>query len=142
MQAAETGILEKSLKNIPAVSVHYTQFGHRTLPTEDDSLTANPCQTCGACCASFRVSFYWGETDDAPGGTVPAQFTEAVSPQLCCMKGTVSKPVRCVALEGEVGRQVSCRIYEKRPSPCREFDALEADGSPNPRCVALLKQML
>ncbi|MEG6657786.1 YkgJ family cysteine cluster protein, partial [Pseudomonas aeruginosa] len=23
--------------------------------------TDNPCLTCGACCAHFRVSFYWGE---------------------------------------------------------------------------------
>ncbi|EAX0008081.1 YkgJ family cysteine cluster protein, partial [Salmonella enterica] len=21
----------------------------------------NPCMTCGACCAYFRVSFYWAE---------------------------------------------------------------------------------
>ena len=27
-----------------------------------DSL--NPCVTCGACCAHFRVSFYWAEADD------------------------------------------------------------------------------
>ncbi|MLR39642.1 YkgJ family cysteine cluster protein, partial [Salmonella enterica subsp. enterica] len=23
----------------------------------------NPCMTCGACCAYFRVSFYWAEGD-------------------------------------------------------------------------------
>jgi hypothetical protein len=105
-------------------------------------MSTNPCQTCGACCASFRVSFYWGEADDAPGGIVPAQLTEAVSPQLRCMKGTASKPVRCIALEGEVGKRVSCRIYAQRPSPCREFDVTETDGSPNPRCAALRTQLL
>lgn len=104
-------------------------------------MTINPCQTCGACCTHFRVSFYWGETDAAPGGTVPAQLTEAVAPLLRCMKGTGSKPVRCVALEGEVGKQVSCSIYPQRPSPCREFDLLEPDGSPNPRCAALRAQL-
>jgi Fe-S-cluster containining protein len=102
----------------------------------------NPCQTCGACCANFRVSFYWGETDAAPGGIVPAQYTETVTPLLRCMKGTGSKPVRCVALEGEVGKQVSCSIYPQRPSPCREFAVLNADGSPNPRCAALRAQLL
>ncbi len=101
----------------------------------------NPCQTCGACCASFRVSFYWGEADDAPDGIVPAQLTEAVSPFLRCMKGTASKPVRCNALEGEPGKQVSCSIYAQRPSTCREFDVLEADGSSNPRCAELRKQL-
>lgn len=105
-------------------------------------MTLHPCQTCGACCASFRVSFYWGEADDAPGGTVPAQLTEAVSPFLRCMKGTASKPVRCIALKGEPGKQVSCSIYAQRPSPCREFDVLEADGSLNPRCAELRKQLL
>ncbi|EEC8989014.1 TPA: YkgJ family cysteine cluster protein [Escherichia coli] len=25
----------------------------------------NPCMTCGAYCAFFRVSFYWVEADDA-----------------------------------------------------------------------------
>ena len=112
------------------------------LAASEGILTTNPCQTCGACCANFRVSFYWGEADDAPGGIVPAQLTEKISPQLRCMKGTASKPVRCVALEGEVGKRVSCSIYPQRPSPCREFDVLEADGSPNPRCAALRAQLL
>lgn len=102
----------------------------------------NPCQSCGACCASFRVSFYWGETDDAPGGFVPAQLTEAVAPLLRCMKGTSTQPVRCIALQGEVGKQVACGIYAGRPSPCREFNMVEPDGSPNPRCVALRAQLM
>ncbi|ENO4720751.1 YkgJ family cysteine cluster protein, partial [Escherichia coli] len=39
----------------------------------------NPCMTCGACCAFFRVSFYWAEADDA-GGNVPVSLTEQISP--------------------------------------------------------------
>lgn len=39
----------------------------------------NPCMTCGACCACFRVSFYWAEGDDA-SGRVPASLTEPVTP--------------------------------------------------------------
>ncbi|WP_374212354.1 YkgJ family cysteine cluster protein [Thiothrix subterranea] len=34
-------------------------------------MNPNPCMTCGACCASFRVSFYWGETDAAPLALYP-----------------------------------------------------------------------
>lgn len=30
----------------------------------------NPCVSCGACCAYFRVSFYWAESESG-GGTVP-----------------------------------------------------------------------
>ncbi|HXU94550.1 MAG TPA: YkgJ family cysteine cluster protein [Gallionella sp.] len=104
-------------------------------------MTANLCQSCGACCASYRVSFYWAEADDAPGGIGPAHLAETVSPHLRCMKGTATKPVRCIALKGEVGTQVSCSIYSQRPSTCREFDVLEPDGSPNPRCAALRRQL-
>lgn len=84
------------------------------------------CQTCGACCACFRVSFYWAEADDAPGGTVPVAMTRQVSPQHRCMAGTESRPVRCVALEGELGRQVSCRIYPLRSSSCQSVQPGDA----------------
>ena len=51
------------------------------------------------------------------------------------MKGTdlPSKP-RCVALDGELGKQVSCTVYENRPSPCREFMASFENGVRNERC--------
>ena len=98
---------------------------------------SNPCRSCGACCAHFRVSFYWGETTDVPGGYVPSEFTEKLTPNMVCMKGTNSFPPRCVALRGEVGKQVSCAIYEQRPAPCREFDVYELDGTPNMRCFKL-----
>lgn len=80
----------------------------------------NVCQPCGACCAHFRVSFYWAEADDTPGGFVPVQFTEQLTPHLRCMQGTSQKAPRCTALGGEVGQWVACRIYEHRPIPCRE----------------------
>lgn len=77
------------------------------------------CQRCGACCAVFRVSFYWGEGDDAPGGQVPVALTRPVGTLHRCMAGTEARPVRCVALQGEVGRSVACAIYAQRPSTCR-----------------------
>ncbi|ENB3270628.1 YkgJ family cysteine cluster protein, partial [Escherichia coli] len=46
----------------------------------------NPCMTCGACCAFFRVSFYWTEADDA-GGKVSVSLTEQISPFHRCMRG-------------------------------------------------------
>jgi len=104
-------------------------------------MSENPCLSCGACCAHFRVSFYWAEADDAPGGIVPSALTEKVNSHLRCMAGTRSKPARCVALDGEVGKQVSCTIYELRPTPCREFDIYEPDGTPNPRCQRLRESL-
>lgn len=79
------------------------------------------CQDCGACCATYRVSFYWAEADDAPGGTVPVALTQQVSPALRCMVGTGVKPPRCVALAGEIGQRVSCTIHPLRSSTCHEL---------------------
>lgn len=87
------------------------------------------------CCSSFRVSFYWGEANDAPGGCVPAELTEQVTPYLRAMKGTHPIPQRCVALQGELGKQVGCSIYAQRPTPCRDFAVWEKDGQPNEACT-------
>ncbi|MBJ3815554.1 YkgJ family cysteine cluster protein [Shimwellia pseudoproteus] len=93
----------------------------------------NPCMTCGACCAWFRVSFYWAEGDDA-AGPVPAAMTEPVTPFLRCMSGTNQKSPRCTALQGEPGKQVSCTIYHQRPSTCREFAMSGENGVTNGAC--------
>lgn len=88
----------------------------------------NPCVTCGACCAHFRVSFYWAEADDAPGGTVPTALTEDITSLLRCMKGTNQREPRCAALEGCIGERVQCTIYAQRPTPCREFGVTWSQG--------------
>lgn len=93
----------------------------------------NACMTCGACCAYFRVSFYWAESEEA-GGVVPQALTEQVTPFLSCMKGTNSKTPRCVALEGEVGQSVSCSVYLNRPTTCHEFDQSGLNGIASPAC--------
>lgn len=85
----------------------------------------NACQTCGACCASFRVDFHPVEL---AGGTfawgqgVPLEMTVPLTASIVRMLGTDLTEPRCVALTGEIGKQVSCSIYDQRPSPCREFD--------------------
>ncbi|MEY4429860.1 MAG: hypothetical protein RLZZ182_2549 [Pseudomonadota bacterium] len=84
------------------------------------------CQACGACCATFRVSFHWSEADDAPGGTVPLGLTEPVGLHLRCMQGTSVRPVRCTALTGELGQHVGCSIYPLRSSTCRSVEPGDA----------------
>lgn len=93
----------------------------------------NPCMTCGACCAYFRVSFYWAEADDG-GGVVPVDLTEPLSLMMRNMRGTNDRTPRCVALQGEPGGCVSCGIYEQRPSPCREFTMSGENGVLNEAC--------
>jgi Fe-S-cluster containining protein len=83
--------------------------------------TDNPCLSCGACCAVFRVSFYWREADEENGGIVPPEMTNHLTGFRLCMKGTNRSHPRCIALEGEIGCTVRCTIYNRRPSPCRNF---------------------
>jgi Fe-S-cluster containining protein len=78
------------------------------------------CQTCGACCAAYRVQFAVYELDEA-GGSVPAALTEPVNGSTCRMRGTGEVPIRCVALSGTVGTTVGCTIYHQRPAPCHEL---------------------
>ncbi|KPK40365.1 MAG: ferredoxin [Gammaproteobacteria bacterium SG8_47] len=94
----------------------------------------NPCLSCGACCAHFRVSFYWTEAEPFLGGAVPAHLTVPVSTHRLAMGGTDRTCPRCVALEGELAQEVRCSIYAQRPSPCREFEPSWHSGQPNPRC--------
>lgn len=79
-------------------------------------MSDSPCTRCGACCSSFRVSFYWAE---AAALGLPEHLYEPVTPTLACMAGTHSKTPRCQALEGQVGRTVRCSVYAQRTSTCR-----------------------
>jgi len=81
------------------------------------------CQSCGACCSVFRVSFYWSETTLHPEGSVPQHLVSPISPYHVAMNGTLQSPVRCACLRGEVGQTVSCDIYPLRSSTCRECEA-------------------
>jgi hypothetical protein len=50
------------------------------------------------------------------------------------MKGTNGPQPRCVALQGVVGSQVSCLIYNFRPNTCREFAVSGLNNRPNELC--------
>ncbi|WP_374404585.1 YkgJ family cysteine cluster protein [Niveibacterium sp.] len=86
--------------------------------TRTSRATDNPCLDCGACCASFRVSFYWSEATD-----LPETLIEQVTPFFACMAGTNGAAPHCNALQGVVGQQVACRVYAQRPPACREVEA-------------------
>lgn len=87
----------------------------------------NPCVECGACCAFFRVSFFWEETSpDYPDG-VPADQTEPLDSLLQCMNGTNQPHPRCACLDGRIGQKVACTIYQRRSSTCRDFGLHEKE---------------
>ncbi len=76
----------------------------------------SPCTACGACCASYRVSFYWAEAE-----ALPAALTRPLGRWYACMAGTEQPQPRCQALQGDIGASVACRVYDQRPAPCREL---------------------
>ncbi len=80
------------------------------------------CEKCGACCAMFCVSFPATEASDVMGGLIPVDMTSCLNNSQRFMKGTKKKNPRCIALDGNVGFNVKCLIYENRPSTCRKFN--------------------
>lgn len=94
----------------------------------------SPCQRCGACCACFPVPVAEKEFADAPGGYVPRDHTKTWPNGRCYMRGTESRGDRCIALEGRIGQNVSCRIYERRPQECRRFVGSWESGRDNDLC--------
>jgi Fe-S-cluster containining protein len=68
------------------------------------------------------------------GGTVPDGLALDLVDRLCRMRGTDFSRPRCSALQGEVGKNACCAIYEWRPSPCREFGQLAAFGRGDEGC--------
>lgn len=94
------------------------------------------CQTCGACCAFFIVAFPTSELNSEIGGMVPEGMTLPLDNLRSYMKGTKSKTrrCRCNALEGVVGHNVCCTIYENRPSSCRNFSRSWSANKGNELC--------
>ncbi len=78
-----------------------------------DQLDASPCQSCGACCAySSNWPRFTIEEDDALDLIPPELVNDRLSGMRC-------ENDRCCALDGEIARAVSCRIYAIRPDVCR-----------------------
>lgn len=88
----------------------------------------NMCVNCGACCAFFRVSFYWREANPTRGRRIPPDLVEEETEFYDNMKGTNQGHPYCAALSGKIGESVGCTIYRGRPSPCREFGIHYARG--------------
>lgn len=97
---------------------------------------SHPCQSCGACCVTYRVTLPRIELDNVPGGKVPVAFTEPYTATTACMREHPDIPGRCLALAGSVGVAVGCSIYAHRPDACREFAPLTLLGHGDEACDA------
>ena len=93
-----------------------------------------PCVSCGACCAYFRVNF---NTKINP--QVPQEMVVFYDRKQMAMKGAEKFKGRCVALDGEIGVNAKCSIYEKRPNLCALFPVWLPNGKQNPRCAKARK---
>ena len=99
---------------------------------EEVMIEQNPCKLCGACCLGYQASFYWAEADDATRGGVPVRMTIRVGLFRRAMRR--GPDGRCIALHGAPGHRVSCTIYNRRPSVCRNFEPAWQEGSGDSRC--------
>jgi uncharacterized protein len=102
------------------------------------------CLTCGACCAYFHLE----EKQDSGNAlyavpinpkcnSVPPKFvqigrrTEIADSQkdadengfYFTTKFVRPQGLKCSALQGTIGKQIKCVIYEQRPPVCRQFEA-------------------
>jgi Fe-S-cluster containining protein len=98
-------------------------------------MTSPPdCLICGACCASPFVGEGYIQLDaheEKRLGRIGLPVLVVISDPAdrIVMLGTKvnGQGLRvCVALDGKVGKKVTCNIYEDRPDLCRQFTA----GSP------------
>jgi Fe-S-cluster containining protein len=88
------------------------------------------CQTCGACCCNSDENRAEKYVDyvEVPKRTRLAQQRALVRKlTVVNQQGErhmklVGKDQRCIALEGELGVNVSCGIYELRPPACRKVE--------------------
>jgi Fe-S-cluster containining protein len=77
------------------------------------TVTDNPCQACGACCATSANWPRFSTEDDEALDRIPAELVNGRGSGMRCDGD------RCAALQGKVGEATSCSIYEVRPEVCR-----------------------
>ena len=100
----------------------------------------NYCLDCGACCTYFKVLIPKEESNEF-NGNVPKEYLEKYDKNRMNLIGrnNFNNKTYCKALEGSVGINVKCNIYENRPNVCKEFQAVSSDGIQNIRCMKARK---
>src|SRR5690606_13604349 len=97
-------------------------------------MSHHPCLRCGACCATFRISFHWSEAQPHNPDGPPADMVEPLRWHEVAMRGTSCARPRCIALRGTIGVDGHCGIYPQRPSVCREVEPSWEFGRHSPQC--------
>ena len=63
-----------------------------------------------------------------------AALTEKLDAHRLVMRGTYAPPIRCVALDADIGKYSRCSIHPNRPSVCRDVDASFEYGLASEQC--------
>jgi uncharacterized protein len=71
------------------------------------------CQGCGACCAYSENWPRFSVESDEELAAIPEALVNARQSGMRC------EGDRCAALQGEIGKQTACGIYDARPEVCR-----------------------
>jgi Fe-S-cluster containining protein len=82
------------------------------------------CVKCGICCSfALVVPIRSDEPNDAPVYWEIFADDAPDEPVIDQILPRDMETGNCANLDGTIGEQVGCTIYDKRPSPCREFEA-------------------
>ena len=102
------------------------------------------CQECGACCVNppeNRDEGYLEYIEVASKDGILRRKDLTRQYTVTSADGSIHLRLapdgRCLALTGAVGRRVSCRIYQHRPSPCRRVQ-IGSDACLRHRAAAAL----
>lgn len=80
------------------------------------------CIKCGVCCSYFHnIPILPEEVSLIDNNLKQYTLVSPLQANGLSMK-FVEGTKRCIALEGEVGKSVSCSVYEIRPPVCRRFE--------------------
>jgi hypothetical protein len=103
----------------------------RRLPLLESArdVTDAQCTNCGACCGPYEQQAGWPNITRADVARLTDyEFEHYVTTENTYFpaietKMTKAHVVVCRFLKGEVGKKVSCSIYDRRPDACRDFKA-------------------
>lgn len=117
------GIVRDNLASEPLpIGKLSTHVAGNILTPEDEPIP--DCLTCGICCIALHYAsvsservpasdHYWEVTEETSAGEITIDRVLRRNPETGA----------CLALAGEIGKNISCNIYEERPQTCRDFEA-------------------
>ena len=90
------------------------------------------CKTCGACCCNTQNNMTYSNRDYIEIDRAQRLYREEreLLNQIARLDGNrlhhfvlIGEEERCIVLDGELGQEVRCMLYDLRPTPCRKVEA-------------------